>query len=87
MYFHDVVEMEGVGGGPQMGEVTRGRSPHLTCTRDQLKMRDYMDRRVTPPKRLTSPTWGPPPPCKEALKETDLFGLSPVGSSDRASSL
>ena len=27
-----------------------------------------MDRRVTPPKRVTSPTWGPPPPCKQALK-------------------
>ena len=26
-----------------------------------------MDRRVTPPKRVTSPTWGPPPPCKQAL--------------------
>ena len=26
-----------------------------------------MDRRVTPPKRGTSPTWGPPPPCKQAL--------------------
>ena len=31
-------------------------------------MRDYMDRRVTPPKRVTSPTWGPPSPCKEALR-------------------
>ena len=30
-------------------------------------MRDYMDRRVTSPKRVTSPTWGPPPPCKQAL--------------------
>ena len=30
-------------------------------------MRDYMDRRVTPPKRVTSPTWGTPPPCKQAL--------------------
>ena len=30
-------------------------------------MRDYMDRRVTPPKRVTSPTWGPPPPSKQAL--------------------
>ena len=29
-----------------------------------VKIRDYMDRRVTPPKRLT---WGPPPPCKQAL--------------------
>ena len=26
-----------------------------------------MDRRVTPPKQVTSPTWGPPPPCKQAL--------------------
>ena len=26
-----------------------------------------MDRRVTPPKLVTSPTWGPPPPCKQAL--------------------
>ena len=25
-----------------------------------------MDRRVTPTKRVTSPTWGPPPPCKQA---------------------
>ena len=29
-----------------------------------------MDRWVTPPKRVTSPTWGPPPPCKQALKKT-----------------
>ena len=26
-----------------------------------------MDRRVTPPGRVISPTWGPPPPCKQAL--------------------
>ena len=38
-----------------------GGSPHLSCKRDQIKMRDYVDRRVT------SPTWGPPPPCKQAL--------------------
>ena len=25
-----------------------------------------MDRWVTPPKRVTSPTWGSPPPCKQA---------------------
>ena len=55
------------GGGPPIGEVTCGGSPHLTCKRDQVKMRDYMDRRVTSPKRVTSPTWGPPPPCKQAL--------------------
>ena len=49
-----------------------GGSPHLSCKRDQIKMRDHMDRRVTPPKRLTSPTWGPPPPCKQALRKTSI---------------
>ena len=29
-----------------------GGLPHLSCKRDQAKMRDYMERRVTPP------TWG-----------------------------
>ena len=55
------------GGGPQTGEVTCGGSPHLTCKRDQIKMRDYMDRWDTSPKRVTSPTWGSPPPGKQAL--------------------
>ena len=32
-------------------------------------MRDYMDRRVT------SPTWGPPPPCKQALS---VVNSSPI---------
>ena len=27
-----------------------------------------MDRRVTPPQPVTSPTWGPPPPCKQGLR-------------------
>ena len=53
------------GGGPQIGEVTCGGSPHLSCKRHQIKMTDYMDRRVTSPKRVTSPTWGPPTPCKQ----------------------
>ena len=26
-----------------------------------------MDRQVTPPKLVTSPIWGTPPPCKQAL--------------------
>ena len=47
------------GGGPQVWEVTCGGSPHLSCKRDQIKVRDYMDRRVTPP------------PCKQALKLTE----------------
>ena len=48
-----------------MRRVTQRRS----CKLDQMKMKDYMDRRVTPPKWVTSPTWGPPPPCKQALKK------------------
>ena len=51
------------GGGPQIGEVTRGGSPHLSCKRDKINMRDCMDRRVT------SPTWGPPLPCKQSLSQ------------------
>ena len=35
------------GGGPQIGEVICGWSPHLSCKRDKIKMRDYVDRRVT----------------------------------------
>ena len=27
-----------------------------------------MDRRVTQPKRATSPSWGPPPPRTQALR-------------------
>ena len=42
------------GGGPQIGEVTCGGSPYLSCKRDQIK-RDYMDSPVTPP-YLGSPT-------------------------------
>ena len=53
--------------GPQVGEVIHEGSPHLSCKHDQIKMRDYMDRRATPSKRVTSPTWGPPSPCKQAL--------------------
>ena len=47
--------------GPQIGEVTCGGSPDLSCKRDQINVRDCMDRRVTPSKRVTSPTWGTPP--------------------------
>ena len=36
-------------GGPQIGEVTCGGSPQLSCKRDQIKTRDYMVRWVTPP--------------------------------------
>ena len=55
------------GGGLQVGEIPCGGLPHLTCKRDHIKMTDYMDRSVTPPKRVTSPIWGTPPPRKQAL--------------------
>ena len=45
-----------------------GGLPHLSCKRDQDKMRDYMKRRVTPLRRVTSRTCGPPPPCKLVLR-------------------
>ena len=51
------------GGGPQIGDVTCGGSPHLSCKYDRIKMRDYMDRRVIPP------------PCKQALNLFGLFGV------------
>ena len=40
------------GGGPQIGEVTCGGSPCLSCKRDQIKMIDYIDRWVTHQSRL-----------------------------------
>ena len=40
----------------------------LSCKHDQDKMRDYMDRGVAPSRWVTSPTWGPPPPRKQALE-------------------
>ena len=33
-----------------------GGSPHLSCKRDQIKMREYINWRVTPPKPVTLPT-------------------------------
>ena len=37
--------MEGGGGGPLSGEVTYSESFHLSCTRDQIKLRHYMQAR------------------------------------------
>ena len=64
-----------LGGLPYLADrATRlGGLPHLSCKHDQIKMRDYMERRVTPPRRVTSPAWGPPPPCKQALTSTLRF--------------
>ena len=38
-----------------------GGLPHLSCKRDEDKMRHYKERRVTPPKSVTSTSWSPPP--------------------------
>ena len=46
-----------------------GGSPHLSYKRDRNIIRNYMDRQVT------SATWGPPPPCKQALIQ--LFDTFP----------
>ena len=35
-----------------------------------------MDRWVTPHKRVTSPTWGPPPLCKQAIIFERLINLT-----------
>ena len=56
-----------VGDPSGVGEVTCAGSPHLSCKRDKIKMRDYIDRWITPPKLVTSPAWGPPHPFKQAL--------------------
>ena len=49
----------------EVGEVTCGGSPHLSCKRDQIKMTDSMDRRITQPKRV----------IKQALKRTTVATL------------
>ena len=41
-----------------------------------------MDRRVTPPKRVTSPTWGPPPPRKQALSQNQDLRTSAENQSE-----
>ena len=49
------------GGGPQVGVVTCGGLSHRTCKHDPIKMRDYMDRRITVPQltRLPHPSGVP----------------------------
>ena len=67
----------GLEGLPGLADRTTrlGGSPYLACKLDPSKMRDYMDRRVTPPKRVTSPTWGTPSPCKQTLNLTSMHFL------------
>ena len=37
-----------------------------------------MDRWVTPPKWVAFRTWGPPPPCKQALNKRTIANLSMI---------
>ena len=46
-----------------------------------------MDRRVTAPRTVTSPTLGPPPPCKQALSYVTSFFYRTDLSSKRKSQL
>ena len=41
--------MDLTGSQIHVGDVTGGGTPHLSCKYDQIKMRDYMDRRVPSP--------------------------------------
>ena len=50
--------------------VETGGSPHLSCKRDQDKIRDYMDWWVTP-------HWGPLHLCKKALNSFSLPAKNP----------
>ena len=45
-------------------------------------MRDCIDRRVTLLKRVTSPTWGPSPPCKQALRSFFFLRFLPPKCSE-----
>ena len=55
-------------GEPHEGEVNRLRRVTRLHDRWGDNMRDYVDRQVTPPRRVTSPACGHPPPRKQALK-------------------
>ena len=54
-----------------------GEVSHLSCESSQeKKKRDCMERLVTPPRRGTKPTWGPPPPCEQALRDLLIVSLA-----------
>ena len=50
------------GGGPQVGEVTR------LSTLSLILIWSRLHDRWGDPLHVTSPIWGPPPPCKQAIK-------------------
>ena len=74
-----------LGGLPYLGTFTwqgnpsqqTGQPPKRVTPskRDQDEIRDYMNRSVTPPGRVTSPTRGSPPPCEQALSRLSFLAL------------
>ena len=67
MEMGDPGEVTRLGGATLLSIQSLIWSPHLSCKRDQIKTKNYIDGRVTPHRRVTSLIWGPPPPCKQAL--------------------
>ena len=68
------------GGEPQIGEVTCGGSPHVSYKRDQIKMRNYVDRRVTHQSGLPHLTWVPHPHVNRPLVTRFMEEMSYVFS-------
>ena len=63
------------GGGPQVGGVTRLSIQSLILMWSRLHVR------WGNPPHVTSPTWGPPPSCKQALKRATLDDLKTLMAS------
>ena len=55
------------GGGLQVGEVTRLAGVTRLSIQSLILMRSRLHVRWGNPPHVTSPTWGPPPSCKQAL--------------------
>ena len=68
------------GGGPQVGEVTRVGGVTRLSIQSLILMCSRSHVRWGNPPHVTSPTWGPPPSCKQALsgrlREFQLCALS-----------
>ena len=63
-------------GEPHEGEVTRLGGVTRLHDRRGDNMRDYVDRRVTPPKRVTSPAWDPHLHVNRPLKPEKTTDIS-----------
>ena len=64
------------GGGPQVGAGNMWWVTPLTCKRDEIKMRDHMDRRVNPPRQVPRLHVKTPlsTSCKEGMKLCGNYG-------------